>query len=245
MGVGTAALWFVDAVDPSAILRPGVRSSHDAAAAVARRLHPGLEPDLVGMAPLTAFGVASEPDRVLVGCFPGVTVVCAAEPAAVRPSTVSETWRTLSPARTVYLVASEREHAWGAFAQWTDGTLRRSFSAGPTYIFDDEGLPQPWERPFWSGEHPLRFDGDYPDPQALPFHPQEFADAAGAQWLGVRMIGGAQDGDVDPTSVLLCDFVMRDPAARPAPNSAPASSGTQSTTDDQPRKRGLFRRLVG
>ncbi|MBY6685300.1 hypothetical protein HQ305_10955 [Rhodococcus sp. BP-149] len=237
MGLGTAALWFVDAPDPIAVLRSGVQSDTDAAAAVARKLHPGLEPTLVGMAPLTAFAVASEPNRVLVGCYPGITVVCASEPAAVRPSTLEESWTSLLPSTHTFLVASEREHAWGAFAQWDSGTLKRSFSAGPTYIHEDEGLPFPWERPFWSGDHPLQFDGEkFPDPQALPFHPQEFADAASAQWLGVRMIGGARDGDTDPGSVLLCDFAMRDPAATPPPEPP------RPETPEPQRKRGLFRR---
>lgn len=241
MGVGTAALWFVDAPDPVAVLRSGVQSDVDAASALARKLHPGLEPTLVGMAPLTAFAVAAEPDRVLIGCYPGITVVCASEPAAVRPSTLGEDWTTLVAAKHTLLVASEREHAWGAFAEWDSGNLKRSFSAGPTYIHEDEGLPFPWERPFWSGEHPLQFDGEnYPDPQALPFHPQEFADAASAHWLGVRMIGGARDGDTDPASVLLCDFSMRDPNAAPPPDSRPPVETDRP--DESKKKRGLFRR---
>lgn len=244
MGVGTAALWFVDTPDPIAVLRSGVPSDTDAAAAVAGALHPGLVPSLLGMAPLTAFPVAAEPGRILVGCFPGVTVVCASAPAVVKPSTLESRWRSAAPASRVYLVASEREHAWGAFAQWDGETMRRSFSAGPTYIHEDEGLPYAWERPYWSGEHPLQFDGEsFPDPQALPFHPQEFADAAGAAWLGLRMIGGAKDGDTDPSSILLCDFAMRDPAetVQQAPNGR--DEHVQAPAAPEPKKkRGLFRR---
>lgn len=243
MGVGSAAVWCVSAPDPIAVLRGGVTSDRDAAAAVARSVHPGLEPELVGMAPLTAFAVSAEPHRLLVGCYQGITVVCASDPAVVRPSTVDSSWLNLTSADRTYLIASERDHAWGAFAQWDHGTLRRSFSASPAYIHEDEGLPQPWERPFWSGEHPLQFDGDYPDPQALPFHPQEFADAAGAQWLGVRMIGGAQDGDIDPTTVLLCDFRMVDPSAVRHSPPPPSDEAAPSPTPPA-KKRGLFRRLV-
>ncbi|MGB3769798.1 MAG: hypothetical protein WBF79_06635 [Rhodococcus sp. (in: high G+C Gram-positive bacteria)] len=242
MGVGTAALWFVDAVDPTSVLRSGVQSDADAAAALARRLHPGLEPTLIGMAPLTAFAVAAEPNRVLVGCFSGITVVCASEPASVRPSSLGDEWTALVPARNTYLIASEREHAWGAFAHWNSGTLRRSFSAGPSYIHEDEGVPFPWERPFWSGEHPLQFDGEtYPDPQALPFHPQEFTDAAGANWLGLRMIGGARGDDTDPSSILLCDFSMRDP--QELSGAQTPERGTPTPHAEEPkRKRGLFGR---
>jgi hypothetical protein len=238
VGVPASAIWYVDASDPAAVLRSSGPSDLEAAAAIARRLYPGLEPKSVGTAPISAFGAVATPRRVLVGCFPGVTVVCSAESAVATPSTLPDEWIRRVPSERTYLVAAEAEFAWGAFAEWRGGTLRRSFSAAPSYIHEDEGLPQPWERPFWAGEHPMQYPaGTMPDPQALPFHPQEFADSASAHWLGVRMIGAAHDGEIDPLSVLLCDFMMRDPSESAPEPSAPAP-------EPKKVKRGLFRRKV-
>ena len=155
---------------------------------------------------------------------------------------LQDEWVRAVASHRTFLLGAESTYAWGAFAEWEEGSLRRSFSASLTYIHENIGLPGPWELPFWSGEHPIQFpEGATPDPQALPFHPQQFADLAATHSLGLRLVGTPQDGEIDPSSVLLSDFMMRDPSTP----KAPVVTEVQPAEDaEQPTKKrfGLFRR---
>nr|WP_137723412.1 hypothetical protein [Prescottella subtropica] len=136
--------------------------------------------------------------EIVVGCFPGVVVVRTAESLPPVPSSLVERWIRPTGARHTYLCSSSpvtSAGSWGAFAHWDGARLERSFSATPVHIVEDVGLPQLWERPFWSGAHPARPRMDVlPDPQILPFDPGEFAEAALRSWLG-------RDLDTSPITV--------------------------------------------
>lgn len=217
MGAKASTIWYVDAPDPISVLRESSSSEWDAATALAGSLFPDRTAVPTQQAPI-AKSAGVGPDEVFIGSYPGVTVVCSDRLAVASPMALSEYWsRPLASERT-YLIATDPDTAWGAFAYWERGSLRRSFSATPIYIYEDIGLPLVWERPFWAGEHPLVYPpGVLPDPQSLPFHPQEFAEAANADWLGFRYTGAPRGDEFDPNSLPVCGFTMYEPGQAPTP----------------------------
>lgn len=208
MGAKASTIWYVDAPDPANVLRENPEPDADAARALVGALFPEMNVFPLGSGTLAdSTGVA--PGEVYVGSYPGLTVVCGTNLNLRKPSTIDETWTRPLASEQTYLVCTDPGAAWGSFAYWERGELRRSFSATPVEIHENLGLPLLWERPFWAGEHPLPFPpGVFPDPQSLPFHPSEFAEAANAEWLGYRYTPPVRDGELDPATVGLCGFAV-------------------------------------
>lgn len=154
-------------------------------------------------------GAAAGGRHVFIGSYPGLTVVCGATLARNRPSLLDDSWtRPLASERT-YLVCADAATPWGAFAFWDRGALRRSFSATSAHIHENVGLPLVWEREYWAGEHPAAHPlSTLPDPQALPFHPGEFADAANAQWLGFRYGTPTPTDERQAADLRVCGFTL-------------------------------------
>ncbi|MFI5715421.1 DUF6928 family protein [Nocardia sp. NPDC051750] len=181
-----SSVWYVDTPDPLEVLRAGRGPDPDAAYALARQLHPGL--DIQPTVPATLADAAGpEPDELFIGCYPGLTLLCSAYAARVHPTEIPELLvRPLAEEHT-YLVSFDLEYGWGSFAHWERGGLRRAFSSTRLNILQDQGLPHIWERPHWAGEHPIQWRaGELPDPLVLPFDPPGFADTANYEWLGFR-----------------------------------------------------------
>ncbi|WP_054816668.1 DUF6928 family protein [Nocardia arizonensis] len=239
MSSKASTLWYVDARDPLAVLRAHPDPDPDAALALARQLYADHDvvPTMVG----TLAGCAGpDRDEVYIGCYPGVTVVCSTQAAQLKPTALPELLvRPLASDQT-YLTAFDSAHGWGAFAYWERGEFRRSFSSTRVNIIEDEGLPLVWERPFWAGEHPVRWRaGELPDPQSLPFEPPDFADAANNEWLGFHYRAAAAQGALVPGDVAVCGFTLYpkgqgpDPAELiPLPEDGPNNA--------IPPRRGLF-----
>ena len=215
MGAKASTIWYIDAPDPISVLRESTTPNWEASVALVGRLFPEQVAVPTRHAPISESAGAS-PNEVFVGCYPGVTVVCTAGLSIAKPSLIPESWTRPLASEHTYLVATDPETAWGAFAYWERGALRRSFSATPIYIYEDSGLPLVWERSFWAGEHPLVYPpGVMPDPQSLPFHPQEFAEAANAEWLGFRYTGAPRGHEFDPAALPVCGFTIYPPGQRP------------------------------
>lgn len=207
MEAKVSTIWYVDAPDPISVLRTS-EPDPDAARTLVGRLYPGMIVIPRGRGSLAESAGVSAGD-VFVGSYPGVTVVCSADVAVHHPSTILETWTRAIASERIYLVVSDPPSAWGAFASWERGILQRSFSATPVHIHEDLGLPFVWERPFWAGEFPLRYPVEVlPDPQSLPFHPRQFAEAANATWLGHRYTGDPEEGELDATAIEVCGFAV-------------------------------------
>ncbi|MGK8521933.1 DUF6928 family protein [Nocardia asteroides] len=237
-----SSLWYVDAPDPSAVLRGNHDPDPSAALALAKQLHEDrdVQPIMVGT---LAGCTGPDTDEVCIGCFPGVTVLCSAQAARVRPTRIPELLVRPLASEHTYLVSFDTEHGWGAFAHWERGEFRRSFSATRVNILEDEGLPLVWERPYWAGEHPVRWRaGELPDPQSLPFDPPEFADAANEEWLGFHHQGPSAPGALEPGDIPVCKFALHPKGKMPAPASRGAADGEPHTT---PRRRGLLGWLRG
>lgn len=217
-----STLWYVDAPDPATVLRE-FQPDCDAAQALLGRLYPDHRSTPLARVPLTE-AVRGEdptgPQRVFVGSYPGVTVVCAGGFSLRTPSALPPQWRQTPASEHTFLVVSDAPGAWGAFAAWECGTLRRAFGANTVEFFEDEGVPFEWERPYWAGEHPIRWPVDItPPPQSLPFHPRKLVEEANAAWLGFRYVGRPAH-EPDPTDIEVWGFEVHGPG-EPAPDPAP------------------------
>ena len=215
MAARVSTIWFVDNNDVRAELSLYPQPDQAAALAIAQRLHPGKEFESLGPHPLS-IAATVQPGYLFIGTYENISVVASAELSACLPSELPESWLLSPHAPLTFLVSSSPDRAQGSFAIWENGQLRRSFSALPIDIVENIGIPQTWELPYWSGKHPLRYPpGILPDPQALPFHPQQFAEAANAEWLGFRYTGAPHEGDLDKTQILLWGFKIHQKSEAP------------------------------
>lgn len=211
MASTVSALWHVDAPDPVAVLQDA-RPDPEASRVLLGRLFPGRRPVDLGRVPLTQAAQGGDPGKqqVFVGSYPGVTVVCSSELHLRTPSALPLRWRQTLAAEHTFLTVSDPPGAWGAFAAWERGTLRRAFGASTVEFFEDEGVPFPWEHPFWAGRHPIRWPADITPPaQSLPFHPRRLVEQANAAWLGFRYVGRPAT-EPDPAGIEVWAFELLD-----------------------------------
>ncbi|WP_018178088.1 DUF6928 family protein [Jongsikchunia kroppenstedtii] len=211
--VAARTAWYVTSPDLFAELRTGPQLDRAVSTAVAARLFPNNT--LVPLADSTlAKASAPEPDHIYVGAFSGGTVVTCTELS--NPLVLgTESWQPPGSAPLVMAFALDTASGTGGFARWESAELVRGFNAAPTAILDDQGLPYPFEGPFWGGEHPRVLPpGVAPDPFTLPFDAALFADRAVVEWLGFSYL----DGDPDrpqPSSIPVCGFALRPPGYEP------------------------------
>ncbi|UYP19705.1 hypothetical protein OED52_03850 [Rhodococcus sp. Z13] len=219
MAAAVSTLWYVDSPVPAATLRE-FEPDRDAARALLTRLFPDRRADPLDCVPLTeaAGTLDGDEERICVGSYPGVTVVSSPRFALKQPSALPEMWLHTPAADRTLLLVSDPPGAWGAFAMWERGRLRRAFGANTVEFFEDRGLPFVWEGPYWGGEHPLRWPPNVtPPPASLPFHPRKLVEEAHAAWLGFRYVG-RRDDEPDPAEFRVWRFALR---AHDAPLPAP------------------------
>lgn len=241
MAVSVSTLWYVDAPDPAAVLRYA-RPIRESAHALVGRLYPNLNSIPLERVPLVEAVACTDPDRIHVGSYPGVTVVCSPDLSQRQPSKIPGTWTHPLGSEDTYLIRSDPRRAWGAFAHWHHGELRRTFSATTVDIFEDDGVPFVWEGPFWAGAHPVHWPVDMsPPPQALPFHPRRLVEAANDSWLGFRYIG-AESGSPDPAGIEVWRFGLYPDGGTPPAASDPITP-RQRRPRRQQRQRRWFRRI--
>lgn len=185
-----ATFWYLDSDDPSAPIRSGRPSDPGFARRLLSRLFPTTTVASLGTFPLNRSASAG-PGEIYVGSFPGVTLVQTPIDGPVRPSDSDETWLRLVEAPTVLLFSHDPDTGLSGFARWESGRLVRSFAGGNDRIVEDEGMPLPFERPYWAGEFPLENAAD--TPLALPFSPTALLHAAHRDWLGFDLDAGGLD----------------------------------------------------
>lgn len=237
--ISASTIWYVDTADLSAVLSERPDPDPVAAAALAGQLYAehDVRPIMIG----TLQGCAGpDRDEVYIGCYPGLTVVCTAEAALVRPTKLPDPLVRPLASEHTYLMSFDAKLHWGAFAHWERGEFRRSFSSTRVDILENEGLPMVWERTFWAGEHPVPWrSDDRPGPQSLPFDPPDFADAANREWLGFGYRG--EPGRVGPADLAVCGFTLY-PKGRAPETKSPLVARPGAATR---RKRGVFGWLRG
>ena len=194
MGHHVATFWYLSAEDPAELFRSGVRSDPGFARRLLSRLYPTVVVASLGTFPLNRSASAG-PGEIYIGSFPGVTVVQTPMESPVRPSVTDEVWLRLVEAPTVLQFSFDADTGVSGFGRWESGTLVRSFAAADDRIVEDEGMPLPFERPYWAGEFPL--EGADDNPLALPFSASALLHAAHRAWLGFDVKVGGVDVPVD------------------------------------------------
>lgn len=176
-----ATFWYLDTEDPSAPVRAGRPSDPGFARRLLSRLFPTVTPASLGTFPLNRSASVGA-GEVYVGSFPGLTVVQTPVEGPVRPSATDATWLRLVEVPTVLAFTHDPESGVSGFARWESGRLVRAFAGADDRIAEDEGMPLPFERPYWSGEFPIADEDS--TPLALPFSPTALLHAAHRDWLG-------------------------------------------------------------
>jgi hypothetical protein len=204
MGAKTWMLAYVNG-SVSEILKSDPELDREAASALARKLFPSekLEPlddgDLLFTCP--------PDDELVVGCFPGLSIIAATEFGIDNPSELDPKFLGAARGSTVYLHAMHSVVDWFAYAIWIDEKLKRSLSLSPdSGVIEDIGPRLAFEEPYWAGQHQVfdpeeEKDDDYP----FPFHPLELGEAALYELFGYQLEGDAPS-DVQPENITLARF---------------------------------------
>lgn len=194
MGHHVATFWYLNTDDPSALFRSGIPSDPGFARRLLSRLFPKVTVASLGTFPLNRSASAGK-GEIYIGSFPGLTVVQTPIDARVKPSETDQVWLKLVEAPTVLAFSYDPDSGVSGFARWESGKLVRSFAAADDRIVEDEGMPLPFERPYWAGEFPL--EGAENNPLALPFSTSALLHAAHRDWLGFDLEPGGIDVPVD------------------------------------------------
>ena len=190
MGHHVATFWYLNSEDPAAPIRSGIPSDPGFARRLLSRLYPTVTVVSLGAFPLNR-SASTGAGEIYIGSFPDLTVLQTPVDGPVKPSTADKTWLRLVDAPVVLLFAHDPESGVSGFARWEYGRLVRSFAGADDRIVEDEGMPLPFERPFWAGEYPI--DGADHTPLALPFSPSSLLHAAHRDWLGFDLDPGGLD----------------------------------------------------
>lgn len=194
-------LWFLTTDDPGAVLREELKADRGFGRKYLAQLNPLWPITPIGQFPLNRSAPASEGEFYIAG-FPGVTVVHTQVTGVTRLSELDPRLLGSAPAQELYAFAVAEEEGYGGFAHWQDGKLKRSLCAVRDQMFEDVGLPEPFESPYWAGEMNEQLGGLH-----LPFDPPDMVAAAQRAWLGVdispegpdiQVVGYAVDGRPEP-----------------------------------------------
>jgi hypothetical protein len=202
MGAKNWMLFYTDG-DVRPILQAAPPIDRGATRAMVQRLYPTME--LVETAD-GSLAEAGPPDGlVLAGCFPKLSIVCTADVAQDRPSTVDRRFVKEAGGRTVYLHSMHSGADWFAFGKWDEGGyIERSISLAPKRgLIENIGTPLPLERRYWAGER--RLGHGYP----LPFHPLDLAEYVLRVLFGFNYDGPTLEGDPDLDKIVLAGYLLR------------------------------------
>lgn len=195
-------LWFVAVDDPAAILSKEPKADRGFGRKYLALMNPTWPITVFGQFPLNRSVEASKGEFYIAG-YPGVTVVQTLLEDMTLLSQLPTSLLASMPAQDIYAFAQNSETGFGGIAHWHEGDLRRSFCARRDRVYEDIGLPEAFENPFWSGE---RAHGPVTGID-LPFEPIDLVQEADTHWLGVdisadgpdlSVVGYAVDGRKEP-----------------------------------------------
>ena len=202
MGAKTWMLVYADG-NVADVLKTNPPLDREASAALARRLFPSekLEPLENGSLLFTS----PPDDEIVVGCFPGVSIIAAKE-FAIEPADLPSNFLAEAAGRDMYLHCMHSVVDMIVFGVWTNGKLRRSLFAAPDSGMNEFGPRLPFEEPYWAGEHPVD-DGDEAFEYPFPFHTLELGESALLEFFGYQLEGTSWDGPgFDPETIPLLRF---------------------------------------
>jgi hypothetical protein len=201
MGAKTCMLVYADG-SVGDVLKTTPPLDREASAALARKLFPAeqLQPLEDGTLSFTM----TPDDEILVGCFPGVSIVAAKE-FATEPADLPSNFLAESAGRNMYLHCMHSVVDMIVFGVWTNGKLTRSLFAAPDSGMTEFGPRLPFEQPYWAGEYPVD-DGDEEFEYPFPFHPLELGESALLEFFGYQLEGESWEEGFDPETIPLLRF---------------------------------------
>lgn len=195
---GIVTLWFVTSARPEAVIAQHPKADRGFGRKLLAQMNPRWPITPIGQFYLNRSAKASTGEFYIAG-YPGLAVVQTVLEDITRLSEIPRKLRTCVPAADVYVFAENREEGIGGFAHFSGDKLRRSFCAKRSQVFEDHGLPEPFESPFWKGER-----AEPAGPIDLPFIPLDLMEQAKQSWLGfgedadVHVAAFAIDGRPEP-----------------------------------------------
>lgn len=195
-------LWFVNTDEPGPILANEPKADRGFGRKLLALMNPRWPISVIGQFPLNRSASASSGEFYIAG-YPGITVIQTVVEDMTMLSTLKRTLLRAVDAPTVYAFAINPDTGFGGIAHWSHGEIKRSFCARRNRVYEDIGLPEPFENPFWAGER-----GSTPQHSIdLPFAPIDLVADAQTTWLGVpisatgpdlEVVGYAIDGRKEP-----------------------------------------------
>ena len=188
------------------ILKSTPQLDRDATASLAGKLFPSEK--LVPVEDGDLSFTCPPDDELVLGCFPGVSIIAAKEFGIDYPSKLPSIFLENASGQTIYLHAMHSVVDWFAYAVWSNGKLQRSLSLSPdSGILEDIGPRLPFEGPYWSGQHPV-FDPEEDEDTDYPFafHPLELGEAALQEFFGYQLEGMAVPTNLEPEGIPLVRF---------------------------------------
>lgn len=180
-------------------LKTARQADKAASLALAAQLFPGRAPE--ELEPGTLDLADPRGREVLVGVFPGLTVVAAETLAIDQPSKIHHRFIEHGKAGRMTLHLQHSVVDWTAFALWEKGILQRSLSVSSDGIAEDIGERLPFEQGFWEPQDPYN-----PEAGAFYGHPLELGEEALLHFLGFQYEGDPSKWVVDPEGISLPAF---------------------------------------
>ncbi|MEZ2122505.1 hypothetical protein [Corynebacterium sp. CCM 9203] len=181
-------IWFVNTTDPAAVIASEPRSDRGFGRKYLAQLNPAWPITPIGQFALNR-SVPASTDEYYIAGYPGVTLVQTVIDDIHRLSDLDPRLLSSLPAQDIYVFAMDPATDFGGFAHFHDGTVVRSLCARRDRLYEDIGLPDPFELPFWAGEHDDGTGGGID----LPFHPVDLVPAAQQAWLGFDITSDGPD----------------------------------------------------
>lgn len=195
-------LWFVSAENPAEVLSTSPKADRGFGRKYLALMDPTWPIAVIGEFPLNRSVAASRGEFYIAG-YPGVTVVQTLVENMTVLSELSPKLLNSIQAPNIFAFAENTDTGFGGIAHWRGGKIRRSFCAKRDRVYEDIGLPEPFENPFWSGER----DSGSRSGIDLPFKPIDLVREADIHWIGVdvsdqgpdlQVVGYAVDGRKEP-----------------------------------------------
>ena len=191
-------LWFVTAANPARILAAEPKADRGFGRKYLAQLNPRWPITVFGQFPLNRSAKTSR-GEYYIGGYPGLAVIQTVLDQAHELSELDPHLLRSLPAVDIYAFAVNEHTGLGGVAHWHAGQLKRSLCARRTRVYEDIGVPEPFEAPLWGGEgHGIE----------LPFHPHDLVKAAQRAWLGItdegpdiNIVAYATDGRAEPRMV--------------------------------------------
>lgn len=192
--------WFVTTADPGSVLGAARKADRGFGRKLLAQLNPAWPITPIGEFPLNRSSTPGRAEFYIAG-YPGVAVVQTLVEDAARLTETAAYLRDALPAADTYVFAEGTDSDYAGMAHFVGGEPRRALAATRDVVIEDEGLPEPFEAPFWAGETAEQLGGI-----ALPFEPKELVRQAQREWLGtdlengpdVHVVGYAIDGRPEP-----------------------------------------------